>query len=99
MKLAAKPNPARERAPVGSWPFMALIKLYQFTLSPVLGRQCRFHPTCSWYGLEAYRRFGPIRGSWLTLRRLARCHPFHPGGYDPVPLSSKPSPDAEISKR
>ncbi len=69
----------------GAWPLIGLIKLYQFTLSPMVGRQCRFHPTCSWYGLEAYRTYGVLTGTWLTVRRLVRCHPFHPGGYDPVP--------------
>lgn len=68
-----------------SWPFVVAIKAYQVTLSPLVGRQCRFHPTCSWYALEAYRRHGPVRGTMLTLRRLLRCHPFHRGGYDPVP--------------
>lgn len=78
---------APARAPLTAWPFIALIKLYQFTLSPLLGRQCRFHPTCSWYGLEAYRRFGAAKGTRLTMRRLARCHPFSKGGYDPVPVN------------
>lgn len=68
-----------------SLPFIVLIKLYQFTLSPFVGRQCRFHPTCSWYALEAYRVHGPIRGTMLTARRILKCHPFHRGGYDPVP--------------
>lgn len=78
----AEPPP---RTPMGSRPFIALIKLYQLALSPIIGRQCRFHPTCSWYAREAYRRYGPLRGSALTLRRIARCHPFSAGGYDPVP--------------
>lgn len=66
-------------------PFIILIKIYQFTLSPIVGRQCRFSPTCSWYGLEAYRTHGAFRGTSLTVRRIGRCHPFNPGGYDPVP--------------
>lgn len=66
-------------------PMVALIKLYQITLSPVLGRQCRFHPTCSWYALEAYRTHGPCRGTRLALKRLTRCHPLNKGGYDAVP--------------
>jgi uncharacterized protein len=73
---------------VGNAPFIAAIKLYQFTLSPLIGRQCRFSPTCSWYGLEAYRRHGPIRGTWLTVRRIVRCNPFVKGGYDPVPVET-----------
>lgn len=72
-------------ARAAAWPLIVLVKLYQFTLSPVLGRQCRFHPTCSWYALEALRTFGGFRGGWMALRRLGRCHPFSKGGYDPVP--------------
>lgn len=64
---------------------MGAIRAYQLTLSPFIGRQCRFHPTCSNYALEAVSRFGVLRGSALAIRRLSRCHPFHPGGIDPVP--------------
>jgi hypothetical protein len=64
---------------------LALIRLYQLILSPVLGTQCRFHPTCSVYAQEAIRKYGPIRGLALGMRRLLRCHPFHAGGVDPVP--------------
>jgi len=63
------------------------IRLYQWLVSPLLGPKCRFHPSCSHYALTAIERFGAMRGGWLALRRLARCHPFHPGGYDPVPLN------------
>lgn len=69
---------------------LAVIRLYQLTLSPFIGRQCRFHPTCSHYASEAITHFGVLRGSWLALRRLLRCHPFHPGGFDPVPPASCP---------
>lgn len=68
-----------------------LIRLYQWTVSPMLGPACRFHPTCSQYALEAIRRFGVLRGSWLALRRIGRCHPWHPGGEDPVPHSTGPA--------
>ncbi|MBA2879947.1 hypothetical protein HNR65_000254 [Desulfosalsimonas propionicica] len=60
------------------------IRLYQCLLSPVIGSCCRFYPTCSEYAYESIRRFGAIRGGWLALKRLAKCHPFHPGGIDPV---------------
>lgn len=64
---------------------LALIQFYRRWISPLTPASCRFYPTCSQYGLEAIDRFGPLKGSWLTLRRILRCHPFHPGGYDPVP--------------
>jgi putative membrane protein insertion efficiency factor len=62
-----------------------LIRIYQWTVSPLLGPRCRFYPSCSNYALEAVQRFGALRGSWLGLVRLVRCHPWQPGGYDPVP--------------
>jgi len=65
--------------------FMGFIRLYQLTLSRTLPPSCRFYPSCSHYGFEAIEKYGAIKGSWLTLRRLARCQPFSPGGYDPVP--------------
>jgi putative membrane protein insertion efficiency factor len=64
---------------------LALIRLYQNTLSRLLPPSCRFYPSCSQYGYEAVSKYGVLRGSWLAVRRLARCHPFSPGGYDPVP--------------
>ncbi|HOA25470.1 MAG: membrane protein insertion efficiency factor YidD [Aggregatilineales bacterium] len=64
---------------------MGLIRLYQLTLSRILPPSCRFTPSCSHYGYEAFKRFGVLKGGWLTVRRIARCHPFNPGGYDPVP--------------
>ena len=63
----------------------ALIRGYQLTVSPLLPPSCRFTPSCSQYALEAVNRHGALKGSWLAVRRLARCHPFHPGGFDPVP--------------
>jgi hypothetical protein len=64
---------------------LGLIRLYQQTLSRVMPPTCRFEPSCSEYGYQAIDRHGLARGGWLTVRRLGRCHPFHPGGYDPVP--------------
>jgi len=61
-----------------------IIRGYQRAVSPYLPRTCRFHPTCSEYAREAIDRFGAARGSWLAVKRLLRCHPFHPGGHDPV---------------
>ncbi len=62
-----------------------LIKAYQWTLSPLIGRQCRYQPTCSNYGLEAIRKHGPFKGGWLTLKRVLSCNPWGGSGYDPVP--------------
>jgi len=63
---------------------IALIRGYQLVISPMLPPSCRFTPTCSVYTMEAIRRYGALRGSYMGMRRLLRCHPFHPGGYDPV---------------
>ncbi|MEY4475305.1 MAG: hypothetical protein RL248_1072 [Pseudomonadota bacterium] len=73
----------------GSRILIVLIRGYQLVISPLLGPRCRFHPTCSHYGIEALRRFGMIKGSWLTLKRVLKCHPLNTGGNDPVP----PKPD------
>ena len=62
-----------------------LIRGYQLVISPLLGPRCRFTPTCSQYGIEALRRFGMIKGGWLTVKRVLKCHPLHEGGDDPVP--------------
>ncbi len=65
--------------------FIFLIRLYQKYISPLIGPSCRFHPTCSQYGIEAFERFGFFKGFYLTVKRIVKCHPFHPGGFDPVP--------------
>lgn len=64
---------------------LLFIKLYQILLSPLLGQHCRFYPSCSHYAHEAIESHGAIKGTWLALKRLLRCHPWHPGGVDPVP--------------
>lgn len=65
--------------------FICLIKLYQKTLSLIIGGNCRFYPTCSSYSLEAIEKYGAMKGSWLMIKRIIRCHPLNPGGFDPVP--------------
>ncbi|KMJ57726.1 hypothetical protein AB685_12775 [Bacillus sp. LL01] len=65
--------------------FLLIIRFYRKFLSPLKPPTCRFYPTCSQYGMEAIGRFGAIRGGWLTIRRILKCHPFHPGGIDHVP--------------
>lgn len=64
---------------------IGLIRAYQIVLSPVLPMSCRFFPSCSEYAVQAVARHGELRGGWLAVRRLLRCHPFHPGGFDPIP--------------
>ena len=65
--------------------FLLMIRFYQAAISPHLGKNCRFTPTCSQYAYIAITRFGPIKGTYLAIKRLLKCHPFHAGGYDPVP--------------
>lgn len=65
--------------------FLVLIRAYQLLLSPILGASCRFSPTCSQYGVEAIRKYGPFKGGWLTIKRISRCHPWGGHGHDPVP--------------
>jgi uncharacterized protein len=72
-----------------AWLLVHLLRGYQLFISPLLGPRCRFYPSCSAYALEAVRLHGALRGSWLAVRRLSRCHPFHAGGLDPVPGSEK----------
>ena len=64
---------------------IGVIKLYQWTIGPVIGETCRFYPSCSHYGVEALKKHGALKGSWLIIKRICRCHPWNPGGIDPVP--------------
>ncbi|WP_143308091.1 membrane protein insertion efficiency factor YidD [Chitinophaga vietnamensis] len=68
-----------------SYPFIFLIKIYQWFISPLLGSKCRYTPTCSQYGLEAFKKYGPFKGGFLTIKRILSCHPWGGHGYDPVP--------------
>lgn len=61
------------------------IRFYQIFISPLKPPTCRFYPTCSAYAIEAIQKKGPVKGTWLAIKRISKCHPFHPGGYDPVP--------------
>ncbi len=99
--MSAAPTPPRPAPPPGREPLrsvlaggvrspltlvlLAAIRLYQLAVSPLLGPVCRFYPSCSHYGFEAVRVHGAVRGTYLTVRRLLRCHPWNPGGVDPVP--------------
>lgn len=68
-----------------SYPFILLIKFYQYIISPVIGPKCRFTPTCSQYAVEALKKYGVFKGLWLALKRISKCHPGGGSGYDPVP--------------
>jgi putative membrane protein insertion efficiency factor len=85
--MADRATPRRRLAGLASFPFILLIRLYQCTLGPLMGGHCRFEPTCSRYAIDAYEEHGPIKGTYLTVRRLLRCHPLGGGGYDPVPVN------------
>lgn len=77
------------------WPLIWLLKAYRSLISPLYGQVCRYHPSCSAYALTAVTEYGALRGTWLAVRRLARCHPWAAGGYDPVPTrtaSAGPNP-------
>lgn len=71
--------------------FIAIIRGYQLFISPVIGSSCRFYPTCSHYAREAIEKHGAVKGGWMSLKRIGRCHPWNEGGVDPVPDTTKPT--------
>lgn len=77
-------------------PLVLVLRGYQRWVSPALGPRCRFAPSCSQYAVEALQRYGPLRGGWLTVRRVLRCHPWNPGGHDPVPLGGPAAASARM---
>ena len=72
-------------ARIASKPLIWLVQFYRYAISPMLPPRCRFTPTCSEYACEAIERYGPVKGVALAIRRVGKCHPWHPGGYDPIP--------------
>ena len=78
--------------------FMAIVRLYQLLLSPILGPRCRFQPTCSTYALDAIKLHGGLRGGWMAIKRIIRCHPWGGHGYDPVPDMKMTDADTEKTK-
>jgi putative membrane protein insertion efficiency factor len=75
---------------------IGFIKAWRALISPLYGQVCRYHPTCSAYALTAVTEYGAVKGTWLSLRRIARCHPWAAGGYDPVPSRPVPSPTSRL---
>lgn len=73
-----------------AWVLKKIVRGYQVAISPLMAPRCRFYPTCSSYAIEALEKHGAIKGSWLTIKRLSKCHPLHPGGLDPVPDPKQP---------
>lgn len=78
-----------------AWPLLLLVGLYRYTISPFLGNNCRYSPTCSAYAIEALRTHGAFKGTWLAAKRIASCHPWGGSGYDPVPEAKKDSHETD----
>ncbi len=79
-----------QRVSLLAWPLIAAVRVYQATLGHVMGGHCRFYPTCSHYSIDALKTHGALKGGWLTIRRILRCHPFGGSGFDPVPPRDSP---------
>jgi putative membrane protein insertion efficiency factor len=77
-----------------AWPLILLVRFYRLAISPWLGGNCRFDPTCSSYAIEALQKYGAVRGSWMAAKRIGRCNPWGGSGYDPVPANPKESDEA-----
>ena len=88
-----------KRPSAAAWLLILLVNGYRRLVSPLLAPRCRFYPSCSAYALEAVQLHGALRGSWLAARRLSRCHPFHAGGLDPVPVPGRKADAAETVSR
>ncbi|WLD56785.1 membrane protein insertion efficiency factor YidD [Salinispirillum sp. LH 10-3-1] len=73
-----------------AWVLKKIVRGYQVAISPLMAPRCRFYPTCSSYAIEALEKHGAVKGSWLTIKRISKCHPLHPGGLDPVPDPNNP---------
>lgn len=100
MKLTSSSRNQRQGTSLGAQALLGSIRAYQKVLSPVFGRNCRYHPTCSHFTYEAVEIHGAVRGSWMGVKRIGRCHPFREGGFDPVPGSPEAAeqPHTTISK-
>jgi putative membrane protein insertion efficiency factor len=75
----------KKLAQLCNWPLIAIIKIYQYLISPLIGPKCRYTPSCSHYAIEALKKYGPFKGGWFALKRISRCHPLGGHGYDPIP--------------
>lgn len=80
------------------WLFILPIRFYQYAISPLLGPRCRFQPTCSHYAVEAIEEWGVLKGAWLAIKRIGKCHPWGPWGYDPVPRKSDKEKEEVLKK-
>jgi putative membrane protein insertion efficiency factor len=78
------------------WLLIGFLRAYRLLVSPLYGQVCRYHPSCSAYALESVTTHGSLRGTWLAVRRLGRCHPWAAGGYDPVPPRARPAPSSRV---